>query len=158
MAKYAIFTTQAGSYNETFEGFYEFEDAKGKKAEDYANDFAYMCANNGCTCKDNYGYYSDDDETEESWVHGECECDWRAQLVNDDVIHFDRYNREFLNAKQLREIQILNKKGELSSIQVRIQRHARTINELNEKIQEESILLMKVEREIKLLEGEDESA
>ena len=151
MAKYAIFITQAGSYNETFEGFYEF------KAEDYANDFAYTCANNGCTCEDDYGYYSDDDETEERWVHGECECDWRAQLVNDDVIHFDRYTGEFLNTKQLREIQILNKKGELSSIQVRIQRYVRTINELNEKIQEESILLMKVEREIKLLEGEDEN-
>ena len=149
MAKYAIFITQAGSYNETFEGFYEF------KAEDYANDFAYACANNGCTCEDDYGYYSDDDETEESWVHGECECNWRAQLVNDDVIHFDRYTGEFLNTKQLREIQISKKKSEINAIQTKIRRHILSIEEMQRSIQEGRIALMEAKKEIKLLEEEN---
>lgn len=152
MSKYAIFIQAAGSYNESFEGFWDFEDAKNKKAEELAVDYAFQCVTNICNCEEDFGYYSEDDESEDNWVPGECECDWRVELVNDDIIFHDSYSGKFLNAQELREIKILEKKKEITRAQSMIEYQTDKIEEMKKSIQENIITLERIKLELKALE------
>lgn len=127
MAKYALFVNVTNGGEEVI-GVREFRNS----TEAYAAAEDYMYSH--CYCADTYGDYVCDDDGEEVWEDGACECECWVEEVADDVIGYDDDEGKFYTQSDLEEKQIRNAKEQIALGQRAIEDKRKQIEKLQGEI------------------------